>query len=170
MANTLDSIIDYLADAVVKDSNGDATVNDLKLQLDTSAAAGTTDGDLYATITALGWESDVVDALSNVIAKKAFTKLMQNMYQGADPSKVIDYNNAYSVTPSRNGWLVASADTDSGVTIAPIIRILSSGTIMAEQTGITYQGSAAFVSCFVKKGVTYTIETFRCSRTSVRLF
>lgn len=102
--------------------------------------------------------------------KKTLTKLMQNLYQGADPSKVIDYANAYQVTPSRNGWLVASADTDSGVAIAPIIRIMSGNKVMAEQTGITYQGSAAFVSCFVKKGVTYTIETFRCSRTSVRLF
>lgn len=102
--------------------------------------------------------------------KKTLTKLMQNLYQGADPSNVIDYANAYQVTPSRNGWLVASADTNSGVTEAPIIRIMSGNKVMAEQTGITYQGSAAFVSCFVKKGVTYTIETFRCSRTSVRLF
>lgn len=60
MANTLDSIIDYLADAVVKDTNGDATVNDLKLELDTTAAAGTTDGDLYRAIQALGWESEVI--------------------------------------------------------------------------------------------------------------
>lgn len=29
--------------------------------LDTTAAAGTTDGDLYAAITALGWESEVLD-------------------------------------------------------------------------------------------------------------
>lgn len=60
MANTLDSIIDYLADAVVKDSNGDAKLNNLKLELDTTAAAGTTDGDLYAAIVALGWESEVI--------------------------------------------------------------------------------------------------------------
>lgn len=61
MANTLDSIIDYLADAVVKDTNGDAKLNNLKLELDTTAAAGTTDGDLYAAITALGWESEVIE-------------------------------------------------------------------------------------------------------------
>ena len=60
MANTLDSIIDYLADAVVKDANDDATVNDLKLELDTTAATGTTDGDLYAAIVDLGWESEVI--------------------------------------------------------------------------------------------------------------
>lgn len=61
MANLLDSIIDYLADAVVKDTNGDATVNNLKLELDTTAQVGTTDGDLYAAITALGWESEVIE-------------------------------------------------------------------------------------------------------------
>ena len=61
MANTLDSIIDYLADAVVKDANGDAKVNNLKLELDTTAAAGTTDGDLYRAIQTLGWESEVIE-------------------------------------------------------------------------------------------------------------
>ena len=33
---------------------------DVCLALDTTAASGTTDGDLYAAITALGWESDVI--------------------------------------------------------------------------------------------------------------
>ena len=61
MANTLDSIIDYLADAVVKDANGDAKLNNLKLELDTTAAAGTTDGDLYRAIQTLGWESEVIE-------------------------------------------------------------------------------------------------------------
>ena len=104
--------------------------------------------------------------------KKTLTKLLQDVhsiFRGADPSQVIDYANAYQVTPSRDGWLVAKADTDSGVTIAPIIRIMSSGKVMAEQTGITYAGSSAFVSCFVKQGVTYTIETYRCSRKAVYL-
>lgn len=49
------------ADAVVKDTNGDASVNNLKLELDTTAQAGTTDGDLYAAIVALGWESEVIE-------------------------------------------------------------------------------------------------------------
>ena len=31
-----------------------------KINLDTTAAAGTIDGDLYAAIVALGWESDVI--------------------------------------------------------------------------------------------------------------
>lgn len=32
-----------------------------KIYLDPSAASGTTDGDLYAAIVALGWESDVIE-------------------------------------------------------------------------------------------------------------
>lgn len=32
----------------------------LDTSLDTTAAVGTTDGDLYAAITALGWESEVI--------------------------------------------------------------------------------------------------------------
>ena len=32
-----------------------------KVNLDTTAASGTTDGDLYAAITALNWQSDVID-------------------------------------------------------------------------------------------------------------
>lgn len=35
--------------------------NNGKLSLDTSAQAGTTDGDLYAAIVALGWDSDVIE-------------------------------------------------------------------------------------------------------------
>ena len=44
-----------------EDSNGDLSLtNNLKLGLDTTAASGTTDGDLYAAIVALGWQSDVI--------------------------------------------------------------------------------------------------------------
>lgn len=32
-----------------------------KISLDTTAAIGTTDGDLYAAIVALGWDSDVIE-------------------------------------------------------------------------------------------------------------
>lgn len=31
------------------------------INLDTTASPGTTDGDLYAAIVALGWESDVIE-------------------------------------------------------------------------------------------------------------
>lgn len=32
-----------------------------KIALDTTAASGTTDGDLYAAIVGLGWENDVIE-------------------------------------------------------------------------------------------------------------
>lgn len=45
-----------------EDSNGDLSLtNNLKLGLDTTAASGTTDGDLYAALVALGWDSDVIE-------------------------------------------------------------------------------------------------------------
>ena len=51
-----------------EDSNGDLTVtrnikpgDNLLLGLNTTAASGTTDGDLYAAIVALGWQSEVIE-------------------------------------------------------------------------------------------------------------
>ena len=45
------------------DTNAAAIVvlQDGKIDLDTTASVGTTDGDLYSAITALGWESDVIE-------------------------------------------------------------------------------------------------------------
>ena len=43
--------------------NNDANISILQdglISLDTSAASGTTDGDLYALIVALGWQNDVI--------------------------------------------------------------------------------------------------------------
>ena len=34
---------------------------DGKINLDTTAAPGTVDGDLYAALVALGWQNDVID-------------------------------------------------------------------------------------------------------------
>ena len=45
-----------------EDTNGDLSLtNNLKLGLDTTAASGTVDGDLYAAIVALGWQSEVIE-------------------------------------------------------------------------------------------------------------
>lgn len=45
-----------------ENDNGDLSLtNNLKLGLDTTAASGTTDGDLYAAIVALGWQNDVIE-------------------------------------------------------------------------------------------------------------
>ena len=48
-AENLNKIEDCLSD-----------LDDGKISLNTAAAAGTTDGDLYAAIVALGWQSDVI--------------------------------------------------------------------------------------------------------------
>lgn len=37
------------------------SITDMKCNLDTSAASGTVDGDLYAAIVALGWQNDVIE-------------------------------------------------------------------------------------------------------------
>lgn len=50
---TFEQLADVLPLSIDELSNG-------LLELDTDAVAGTTDGDLYAAITALGWESDVI--------------------------------------------------------------------------------------------------------------
>lgn len=42
-------------------STGDTEIENPYFSLDTTASPGTTDGDLYAAITALGWQSDVIE-------------------------------------------------------------------------------------------------------------
>lgn len=46
---------------IATNANDIAVLQESKVNLDTTAAAGTTDGDLYAAIVALGWESDVIE-------------------------------------------------------------------------------------------------------------
>lgn len=51
----------YDTDAIALDVYADAIFrDDIYSDIDTTAASGTTDGDLYAAITALGWESEVI--------------------------------------------------------------------------------------------------------------
>lgn len=50
--NTLSSLLYWLYEKVARDG---------KIYLNTSAASGTVDGDLYAAIVALGWQSDVIE-------------------------------------------------------------------------------------------------------------
>ena len=49
-------------------------VNKGMVPLDTTAPSGTTDGDLYSALVALGWENDVVDYMLNV--KKTLTRML----------------------------------------------------------------------------------------------
>ncbi len=49
------------ADNLNKIENCLSDVDNGKISLDTTAAPGTTDGDLYAAIVALGWQTDVIE-------------------------------------------------------------------------------------------------------------
>lgn len=49
------------ASAITTNTSDIAVLQEGKINLDTSAAPGTTDGDLYSAITALGWASDVIE-------------------------------------------------------------------------------------------------------------
>ena len=62
------SYIDHLMmnQLTLKDGNTDyfvvnPTENEVLVNLDTTAASGTTDGDLYTAILTLGWENEVID-------------------------------------------------------------------------------------------------------------
>ena len=49
------------ASAISTNAADIAVLQEGKINLDTAAAPGTTDGDLYSAITALGWASDVIE-------------------------------------------------------------------------------------------------------------
>lgn len=57
-----DALYILLIKKLEEDSDGNLTLtNNLNLGLNTSAASGTTDGDLYAALVALGWDNDVIE-------------------------------------------------------------------------------------------------------------
>lgn len=106
-----------------RDINGlkDGTFKDLSCGIDTTAASGTTDGDLYRAINALGWASDVISsALLNV--KKLFTNILTaingigTVVGGTNLSATVSVPNntgtkISSITLTAGTWLVlANAD------------------------------------------------------------
>lgn len=74
-----DALYILLIKKLEEDSNGDLSLtNNLKLGLDTTAASGTVDGDLYAALVALGWDSDVIESeLLNT--KKSLLKIISSL-------------------------------------------------------------------------------------------
>lgn len=58
--NSADYIRSVASDGTSKKAPGSVLYSGL-IELDTTAAAGTTDGDLYRAIDALGWTSDVIE-------------------------------------------------------------------------------------------------------------
>lgn len=52
--------------------------DDFEADIDTTASAGTTDGDLYNAINAIGWVSNVISG-SNLLVKRLLTKILETL-------------------------------------------------------------------------------------------
>lgn len=59
--NNVDATVNAIGTQVTTNTADVANLLDGKVDINTSASPGTTDGDLYAAIVALGWESDVIE-------------------------------------------------------------------------------------------------------------
>lgn len=109
--------------------------------LDTTASPGTTDGDLYAAITDLSWQSDVIAA--NMLDDKALlTKIMSKL-----PTLVVEVVNSSSVninanSASENSFSVAK----SGYTPLGIVgyNIAGSGISAVAPYRMRVIGSTAY--------------------------
>lgn len=91
--------------------------------LDTTASPGTTDGDLYAAITDLSWQSDVI--VSNMLDDKALlTKIMSKL-----PTLVVEVVNSNSVNINANSASESSFSVaKSGYTPLGIVGYNIAGT------------------------------------------
>lgn len=88
----------------------------------------------------------------------------------ADKARAVNYGTQATVTPERDGWLTATGSVTSAQSIAPIIRILSEGSIISEGVGLTSAGTQLNTGAPVKAGNTYTIQIYRASLYSVVLY
>ena len=88
----------------------------------------------------------------------------------ADKSRAITFGAVTSVTPPRDGWLVAIASTNETVTVPPVVRILEGGSRIAEGIGIVTSGTSVMAGAPVKGGNTYTIEVYRTTLSGVTLY
>lgn len=94
--------------------------------------------------------------------KKTLTKIIDG-FHGCDSSRIIDYGTASTITPTRNGWLRVSGETDQGQTIMPVLDIYADGESIGRGVGLTYAGSAVQSFAPVKAGKTYVIAPYRCT-------
>ena len=88
----------------------------------------------------------------------------------ANKSRAISYGAVTSVTPSRDGWLVAVSGVSEAQTVPPVIRIMQDGSRIAEGIGMTSSGTTVSCGAPVKAGKTYTIEIYRITLGSVTLY
>ena len=95
--------------------------------------------------------------------KKMLTKMLTG-FRGCDETRVESFGTNTLVTPTHDGWLVASAKSNSNTGAAPVLRIgTSGGTIFGEGMGIVGIGNVFNCACPVKAGIEYTISNYRCN-------
>ena len=70
-----ENLNDAMQDVIDQIPTDYVTRDDLEADIDTTASAGTTDGDLYNAINSVGWASNVISG-SNLLIKKLLTKLI----------------------------------------------------------------------------------------------
>ena len=98
--------------------------------------------------------------------KKLLTKILNNalMFRGADGVNSASLGtSSTSITPTHDGWLVVAGKSTVSSGYAPVIRIYIGQAVLAEGTGILYNGGVFYASALVKKGVTYTVEVYRAT-------
>lgn len=95
--------------------------------------------------------------------------------KGIDPNRVINYGGASTITPTKSGTLVVGANADSSTGVPPLIRVLVRDGVGNEYIacdGVGIASSGIWVTCNiqVKAGVTYFINTYRCTLNTSVLF
>lgn len=126
-----------------EDSNGDLTItrnikpgDNLLLGLDTTAASGTTDGDLHVLLDTAGWESDVMDTdLLNT--KKLLNKILNALpitqtgyFQGEVAANAykdypIVFPNAYSSAPTVVAQMISTSTSATMGSISIAVTTIS---------------------------------------------
>ena len=75
-----ENLNDAMQDVIDQIPTDYVTRDDFEADIDTTASTGTTDGDLYNAINAVGWASNVISG-SNLFVKKLLTKLLDKPVQ-----------------------------------------------------------------------------------------
>lgn len=88
----------------------------------------------------------------------------KHRFRGATAEGMVVLGEIDSITPTKDGWLVITAQPDAGITLSPIIRVSNHTSIIYEYTGIIYSGGIMIGSLPVKKGETYEITYYRCAK------
>ena len=97
-------------------------------------------------------------------------KPLAERFHGCDVTRKKDYGSVSSVTPEKDGWLVAAGTANASTGAAPVIRIQIGDDIIGENIGIVGTGNRLTCSAHVKAGVTYTINRYRCNAQSAILY